>query len=181
MNHNGFTPVQLVTGQLPNLPTVFNSNLPALDLPECKDNILYIQAMNLARQAYVSAESSERVKRALRHPVRVSEEIFSHKDKVFYKRDDSNRWRGPATVIGQDGKIVFIRHGSRLLRVALCRIVRVKDSNISDNVENAGNIAPNANTNAPSTFENNANDIQIDSDTDSDNLGFDSADGGDIN
>ena len=42
MNNKGFTPVQLVTGQLPNLPTVFNSSLPSLESPESKNNMLYI-------------------------------------------------------------------------------------------------------------------------------------------
>ena len=69
-NHNGFAPVQLVTGQLPNLPTVFNSGLPALEQPESENNMRYIQTMNIARQAYIKAESSERIKCALRHPVK---------------------------------------------------------------------------------------------------------------
>ena len=62
MNHNGFTPVQLVTGQLPNLPTVLNSGLPALEQPESENNMHYIETMNSERQAYIHAESSERIK-----------------------------------------------------------------------------------------------------------------------
>ena len=80
MNNKGFTPVQLVTGQLPNLPTVFNSVPPSSELPESRNNMIYIQAMNTARQAYMSAESSDRIKRALLHPVRATEEMFCNKD-----------------------------------------------------------------------------------------------------
>ncbi|PIK44250.1 hypothetical protein BSL78_18893 [Apostichopus japonicus] len=46
---------------------------------------------------------------------------FLQGDRVFYKRDDSNRWRGPGKVIGQDGKVVFV---SQLIRVASCRAIK---------------------------------------------------------
>ena len=34
MDHNGFAPVQLVTGQLPNLPSVLGNKVPAMKEPE---------------------------------------------------------------------------------------------------------------------------------------------------
>ena len=77
-----------------------------------------VNTLHAARHAYVKSESDERIRRALRHPVRVSEVEFNQGDKVFYKRDDSNRWRGPGSIIGVDGKVAFIKHGSRLVRVS---------------------------------------------------------------
>jgi hypothetical protein len=129
-------------------------------------------AREIARQAYISAESSDRVKRALRHPIRTSEEMFSHKDKIFYKRDDSNRWRGPATVIGQDGKIVFVRHGSRLLRVAVCRCVKVKDSfgnneSIDASTSSNDDVQIDSNSDLISKSNGENSSIQIDSDSES--------------
>ena len=43
---------------------------------------------------------------------------------MFFKRQYSNRWHGPGKVIGQDGKVVFVRHGDQLVRVSTCRIVK---------------------------------------------------------
>ena len=129
--------------------------------------MLYIQALNIARQAYISAKSSDRVKRALRHPVRASEDMFCHKGKIFDKRDDSNRWRGPATVIGQDGKIVFVRHGS----VVVCRCVKFKDSFVTN--ETSYSIASNSNrdvkinSNRDPTSSDNVKGSSIDIDSDS--------------
>ena len=37
-NHLGFTPIQLVTGILPNIPSVLNSDLPALE--EADSNVV---------------------------------------------------------------------------------------------------------------------------------------------
>ena len=41
---------------------------------------------------------------------------FSTGDKIHYKRLDSQKWKGPGTVIGQDGPVVFVRHGGTLAR-----------------------------------------------------------------
>ena len=35
-------------------------------------------------------------------------------DSVFYKRNNSNEWKGPGTVIGQDGQQVLVKHGSNI-------------------------------------------------------------------
>ena len=90
-NHLGFTPIQLVTGTLPNIPLILNSDLPALE--EADSNLVnnHLNAMYGAQRAIVKAESSDKIKRALRHPVRPSKEFFENGEKVFYKRDDGKR------------------------------------------------------------------------------------------
>ena len=124
-NHSGFSPIQLVLGTNPNLPSVMMNKPPALEHAEVSDTVIkHLNALHAARRAFAKAESSERIRRALRHNIRVPEVTFITGDRVFYKRDDSNKWRGPGKVIGQDGKIVFIRHGGQLVRVATCRIIK---------------------------------------------------------
>ena len=64
-----------------------------------------------------------RIKRALCHNVTPSGEIkYVTGDKVFYKRDDSNEWRGPCVVIGQVNQQVFVKHGSFYIRLHPCRL-----------------------------------------------------------
>ena len=126
-NHCGFSPIQLVLGKHPNLPSVMVNKLPAMEDAEVSESVMkHLNTLHAARRAFAKAESSERIRRALRHNVRVAETTFQNGEKVFYKRDDSNRWRGPGKVIGQDGKIVFIRHGSQLVRVATCRAIKIE-------------------------------------------------------
>ena len=84
-------------------------------------------ALHAARRAFTKDESSDRIHRALKRKVRVSNEFLCNGDKVFFKKDDCNRWRGHGTVIGQDGKIVFIRYGEQLVRVASCRLVKISN------------------------------------------------------
>lgn len=45
---------------------------------------------------------------------------------VYYKRADSTEWKGPGVVIGQDGAIVFVRHGGILVRVHHSRLDKVQ-------------------------------------------------------
>ena len=51
--------------------------------------------------------------------------MFEPGDTVYYERDDCHRWRGPEKIIGQDGKLVFVRHGNICVRVSPCRLLKV--------------------------------------------------------
>ena len=44
---------------------------------------------------------------------------------MFYKREGKERWLGPATVVFQDGKVVFVRHGGIFVRVSPNRLKRI--------------------------------------------------------
>ena len=62
-------------------------------------------------------------------PVRAAEQIYTNGDMVFYKREGKEKWLGPGKVVFQDGKVVFVRHGSVFVRVSpnrLCKINSVE-------------------------------------------------------
>ena len=122
LNFAGFSPYQLVYGRNPNIPTVANAELPALE-NETSSQIVqqHLTALNRARKAFVMAESSEKIRRALKHNVREPNAESSVGDTVYYKRK-SNKWRGPAKVVGMDGKIFLVKHGSQILKIHWCRV-----------------------------------------------------------
>ena len=105
--HNGYSPNMIVFGRNPNYPNVLTNNLPALeDEPSSLTVSENMKAMFAAREAFIESECSEKIKRALRHKVRTcNEAFFENGDKVFYKRNDNQRWRGPGIVIGQENKL----------------------------------------------------------------------------
>ena len=58
-----------------------------------RDNL---KAISAARNAFIEAENSERIKRALRHNIRPScYNKYFIGDQVFYKCNDSKRWKEP--------------------------------------------------------------------------------------
>jgi len=127
--HLGYSPNTLIFGKNPNFPSVVTDKLPAMRTDHTSITVEEnLRAMRAARENYVKAESSDRIKRALRHNVRTScEANFLNGESVYFKRDKVRQWHGPATVIGQDGKQVILRYDSQVVRVHVSRIARVSD------------------------------------------------------
>ena len=70
-----------------------------------------IEARHKAREKYIKAESSEKIKRALRSKVRNFSDVkYESGEKVYYRRKNFKGWKGPATVIGVDGKDLPSNH-----------------------------------------------------------------------
>ena len=123
-NIHGFSPFQLVLGRNPRLPSLTTDNPPALSSDITSETIRdNLNALHAARQAHIKAESDEKIRRALRHNIRTSgDKIYTTGDKVYYKRAAEIKWRGPGTVIGQDGQQVLVKHGGVYVRGHPCRL-----------------------------------------------------------
>ena len=86
-SHGGFSLNQLVFGHNINLPSVLTDDLPALETSTSNDIIRKnMEAMWKARESYIQVESSECIRRALRHNVRTyANERYCNGDKVYYR------------------------------------------------------------------------------------------------
>ena len=140
-NVHGFSPAQLTLGYNPQLPGVLNNKLPALEERTSVDIVAeHLNCMSLAREAFMRAESSERIKRALKRNIRPSaHNKFFNGDRVFYKRNDSRKWKGPGIVIGSESSNILIKHGPHYVRVHACRVMldkRKEDEGYTGNGEN---------------------------------------------
>ena len=127
-NVHGYSPYQLVFGRNPNLPSTLTDLPPALEGTTRSQVVAdHMTALHAARQQFMKAECSERIRRALLRQTRPSLDPCAPGDKVFYKRPDSQEWRGPGKVIGYDGPVVFVRHGGSLVRVHRCRLRKFEE------------------------------------------------------
>lgn len=123
---SGYSSHQLVFGKNPNLPNFQVASISALE--ECTSSEAFahhLNAMHAARQAFIQTESCQKIKKALKCKVRTNEQVFYPGDRVHYKREHSEKWLGPAKVIFQDGKIVFVRHGPVWVKVSLNNLAKV--------------------------------------------------------
>ena len=116
-SHCGVSPNMMVFGRNTNTPSVLTDKLPALETRTVNEVIRKnMNAMHVARQKYVQAESSERIRKALRSKLRsYSDTNYETGEKVFYRRKNTKGWKGPATVLGKYGKLVMLRHGGSLV------------------------------------------------------------------
>ena len=125
MNINGFSPHQLVFGQNVKLPNVFHDRISA-GTPETKIVGEHILALHAVRKTFINAEASDKLRRALRKQLRKTRQYYEMNDIVYYKRNTDDKWKGPAKVIGQDGPVVFLRHGGFLIK-ASCNGIQAKN------------------------------------------------------
>ena len=132
-NINGFSPYQLLLGCNPVLPSLSNplEHPTTLEEETVSERVAeHISAMYNARKQQMAAEADEKIRRALVHKTRdVYSKEIKQGDSVFYKRNDSERWKGPATVIGFDNKQIFVRHGGLVKNCDRSRIVNVNEIN----------------------------------------------------
>lgn len=123
---NGYSSHQLVFGRNPHLPNIMTDRLPALSGTTSSEVFAqHLNALHESRKAYIQTESNERIRRALRTKIRAAEQIYENGDKVYYKREGKDRWLGPATVVFQDSKVVFVRHGGIFVRVSPNRLSKI--------------------------------------------------------
>uniref|UniRef100_A0A669CZI7 Reverse transcriptase domain-containing protein n=1 Tax=Oreochromis niloticus TaxID=8128 RepID=A0A669CZI7_ORENI len=126
LNVHGYSPHQLVFGQNPNLTSVLMDKPPALEGTTVSARVAeHISALHASRKAFTEAECSERIRRALCKQLKPTDDKYEAGDKVYYKRVDCTEWKGPGVVIGQDGTVVFVRHGGTLVRVHQSRLSKV--------------------------------------------------------
>ena len=124
-NIHGFSPYQLVFGKNPNLPSVLNNKLPALEGVSQSHLVAdLLNALHSARREFMMLENSEKLRRAMRAQTRTHSNMrYLAGDDVFYKREDERRWRGPGRVVGQDGSKILIKIPTGLISVHSCDVI----------------------------------------------------------
>ena len=113
---------QLVFGQNPNLPSILIDKPPALETSLNTWVAQHITTLHASTRAFTC---SERIRRALRKQLRPNDDRYETGDRVYYKRVDCNELKGPGVVIGQDGVVIFVRHGGTYIRVHQSRLRKV--------------------------------------------------------
>ena len=142
-NVYGFSPNQLAFGHNPNLPVLCESTVATAEEKTSSQLIgNHLNAMHAARRAFVECESSDKMRRALKSQTRTATVMsFEAGDKVFYKRNNSARWKGPGKVIGVDHKQIFVKHGGEYFRVSPIdiQLVEPKKESTAQIEENGSN------------------------------------------
>lgn len=126
----GYTPEILVLGKSSPLPGSISDEFPTaaqyLAESNTPEGIQFRQQLQLresARRAFISAENSEKLRRAFLRRQRPHRGHFTGGMFVMYwrpgKGESPGQWHGPARVIIQESQsVVWVTHASRVYRVA---------------------------------------------------------------
>ena len=133
-NYEGFSPNQLVFGKNPAMPDIFNSKLPGLNRSTSSEIVRRnLEAKKKANEEFIRFSDAERLKKAVLSNVRETTiDNIAIGDDVYYKRNASDGWHGPAKVILIEKKIATVRHGSATLRVHAVSLKRAPEANNED-------------------------------------------------
>ena len=67
-----------------------NDTLPALEGRTSSEIVAqHLNASHSARKAFIGAETSDKIRRALKHQIRPSRKPFNEGDLVYYKREEN--------------------------------------------------------------------------------------------
>src|ERR1700755_2535405 len=128
LDKGGYTSNQLVFGRNGKLPNNTDEEERSMGVVGNEGEQLRetIEGIHKAREAHIKQEAEDRVKRAMRGQIREHKlELAEPGEEVYYKREIDNNWRGPAKVIGRDGKVVIVKHGGTLREIARVHITRL--------------------------------------------------------
>ena len=126
----GFSPNELVFGKSANLPSNLVTLPPAMEDVSHADILAkHLNTLHAARKAFIKAESSDKLQRALKAKNRETTGIeFEIGDMVYYKRNSSDKWRGLGTVIGKENKHILVKHDGYYIRVHRCSLPLISNN-----------------------------------------------------
>ena len=145
----GFSPFQLHIGRNPVLPSATRDGPPALEqVTESKSFAAHLNALHAAKEAFVHAESSASLKKALKSKLHTRGHDITEGDWIYFKKRVQGKeviWKGPSKVVGTNGKKLFIDQGARLGTVNRDDAVRIGEEfwNASEFHDGFSNHLPN--------------------------------------
>ena len=124
-NYQGFSPSQIVFGANPSLPAVYSSGPPGLEEVSMSQAVAdQINAMHMAREAFVECESDRVIKIALKKRLYVTSDEVYPGDWVYFK--NQRKWEGPVKITTKDGKLLYCVRAGKLLTINVDHSVVVK-------------------------------------------------------
>ena len=134
IDQNGYSPYHLVFGKSPRLPGNTQNRLPGLEeVCESQSVLLarHLSTLSQAKMGFLQADCSRSIGKALLHNTRADDGPYYVGNNVYYKRVE-NRWRGPARVIGHDGRVIVVPHRGQIIRVHSHCLRKTRDRQPTD-------------------------------------------------
>ena len=115
-NYQGFSPCQIVFGQNPQLPSVYRSGPPGLEEVTMSQAVAnQINAMHLAREAFIECESDRVIKTVLKKRLYTKSADVHIGEWIYFK--NKRKWEGPVKILTKDGKLLYSVKAGKLITI----------------------------------------------------------------
>lgn len=123
INKTGFSPLQLFCGRSPSFPGLSDCSPGSIELEGNNEYLKVLRRLDEARIQARNVDCNQRIKVAMKSQINSScEKNYTYGNPIWFKMDTSQKWKS-ATVLGQDGKILFIKYGNFIRRVPVDRVI----------------------------------------------------------
>ena len=135
INKTGYSPLQLFCGKSPGFPGLSDCNPSNIEMDGNNEYLKVLRRLDLARTTARQVDCNQRIKTALKSKINTScEKTYSYGDTIWFKLDSSHKWKS-GTVLGQDGKVLFVKYANFIRRVPLDRIIPAEESHDASDEE----------------------------------------------
>ena len=123
ISKTGFSPLQLFCGRSPTFPGLSDCTPSSIELEGSNDYLKILKRLDTIRVTAHKVDCDQRMKLAMKSKVNPScENKYFFGDSVWFKLESSTKWKS-GTVLGQDGKVLFIKYGNFIRRVPVDHVV----------------------------------------------------------
>ena len=132
INKTGFSPMQLFCGRSPSFPGYSDCSPGSIELDGNNEYLAVLRRIDNARVAARQIDCNQRIKIALKSRINKGcEKSYNIGDSIWFKIDSSNKWKS-GMVLGQQGKVLFIKYGNFIRRVSLDVVVPAEQTHDQD-------------------------------------------------
>ena len=154
INKTGFSPIQLFCGKSPSFPGYSDCTPGSIELEGSNEYLKILRRMDSARLAARQIDCDQKIKVALKSKINTAcEKSYSFGDQIWFKLESSHKWRA-GKVLGQDGKVLFVKYGNFIRRVPLDFVVPANEYTSGDDEEIDQNDVDNQERMQDDAFEN---------------------------
>ena len=123
INKTGFSSLQLFCGRSPAFPGLSDCTPANIHLEGNNEYLKVLRRLDMTRAEARKIDCNQRMKTALKSKINTAcEKSYNFGEPVWFKMEKTRKWKS-GIVVGQDGKVLFIKYANFIRRVPLDHII----------------------------------------------------------
>ena len=135
INKTGFSSLQIFCGRSPTFPALSHCTPANIELEGNNEYLRILRRLDQTRLEARKIDCDQRMKLALKSKInRNCEKSYNFGEPVWFKLEMCHKWKS-GIVVGQDGKVIFIKYAGFIRRVPLDHVIPADEYNDAEEEE----------------------------------------------